>query len=92
MARDIPPGWTDKVEAFIAGVLPSIDECDRLLTRNRIWLDRTQNVGVISLAEAKALGMTGPPLRGSGIEWDLRKAQPYLGYQDYDFEIPARPR
>ncbi len=89
MARDIPEGWTEKVAEFIKGVIPVIDECEKLLTRNRIWLDRCQNVGVISLADAKAMGMTGPPLRACGIEWDLRKAQPYLGYEEYDFEIPA---
>jgi NADH-quinone oxidoreductase subunit D len=89
MYRDIPPGWIEKLAEWNKGVVAVIDECDGLLTRNRIWIDRTQNVGVISLEDAKALGLTGPPLRGSGIEWDLRKAQPYLGYEEYDFEIPC---
>jgi NADH-quinone oxidoreductase subunit D len=51
-------------------------------------VERTQGVGVISLDDAKSLGLTGPCLRASGVEWDLRRAQPYLGYEDYDFEIP----
>ena len=90
MARDIPPGWLERLSAWNKQVRAHYDEMEGLLTRNRIWLDRTQNVGVISLDQAKALGLTGPPLRASGIEWDLRKAQPYLGYEEYDFEIPAR--
>lgn len=89
MARDIPPGWLERLSAWNKQVRAHYDEMEGLLTRNRIWLDRTQNVGVISLEDAKALGMTGPPLRASGIEWDLRKAQPYLGYEEYDFEIPC---
>lgn len=89
MARDIPSGWLEQLSAWNRQVRAHYDEMEGLLTRNRIWLDRTQNVGVISLEEAKAIGMTGPPLRASGIEWDLRKAQPYLGYEEYDFEIPC---
>ncbi|MEN6631475.1 MAG: NADH dehydrogenase (quinone) subunit D [Candidatus Polarisedimenticolia bacterium] len=89
MSRDVPEGWPEKLAAWNKQVPAHYDEMEGLLTRNRIWLDRTQNVGVISLDQAKALGLTGPPLRASGIEWDLRKAQPYLGYEEYDFEIPA---
>jgi len=89
MSRDVPPGWPEKLAAWNKQAPAHYDEMEGLLTRNRIWLDRTQNVGVISLDQAKALGLTGPPLRAAGIEWDLRKAQPYLGYEEYDFEIPA---
>ncbi len=89
MARDIPEGWLDDVRAFADQVTKVIDECDRLLTRNRIWLGRTQDVGIISREDAIAWGCTGPVLRGSGVEWDVRKAQPYLDYDQYDFEIPV---
>jgi NADH-quinone oxidoreductase subunit D len=63
-------------------------EYEELLTGNRIWIDRTKGVGVISPAAAIAIGLTGPPLRGSGVKWDLRKAQPYSSYEDFDFEVP----
>lgn len=88
MARDIPEGWLDQVAVFVREVAPVIEESDRLLTRNRIWRNRTENVGILSTADAIAMSATGPPLRASGVEWDLRKAQPYLGYETYDFEIP----
>lgn len=65
-----------------------IDEFESLLTSNRIWFDRNRNIGVITQEEALAWSLTGPNLRGSGIEFDLRKQQPYSGYGDYDFEIP----
>ena len=89
MARDIPDGWLDDVRAFTDQVTGVIDECDRLLTRNRIWLGRTQDVGIISREDAIAWGCTGPVLRGSGVEWDVRRAQPYLDYDQYEFEIPV---
>lgn len=89
MARDIPEGWLDDVSAFVRGVAPVIEESDKLLTRNRIWRNRTENIGILSAEDAVAFSATGPPLRASGIEWDLRKAQPYLGYETYDFEIPC---
>ncbi len=88
MARDIPDGWLENVGGFIDQVVPVIDEVEALLTRNRIWLDRTQNVGVLSKEDAIALGVSGPVLRASGVEWDVRKAQPYLDYDQYEFEIP----
>ncbi len=89
MARDLPPGWLDDLKSYLGKAKAVIDECEGLLTRNRIWVDRTKDVGVISEEDAIALGLTGPPLRASGTEWDLRKAQPYLGYEQYDFEIPS---
>jgi NADH-quinone oxidoreductase subunit D len=88
MTRDIPPGFEHQVRAFINDLLPSLDEVDKLLTRNPIWLDRTKNVGVISKENAIAYGLTGPNLRGSGVDHDLRKAHPYLGYENYKFEVP----
>lgn len=68
--------------------LPKCDEYEELLTTNRIWVERTKGVGVITGEECKALGVTGPVLRASGVRWDLRKAQPYSSYQDFDFEVP----
>ena len=74
---------------FLTFFAPKIDEYETLLTTNRIWLERTRNVGVISAADAIALGVTGPVLRASGVQWDLRKAQPYAAYSEFDFEIPV---
>ena len=89
LVRDLPEGWVEATGKFTERVVKVIDECDTLLTRNRIWVDRIQGVGVLSAEDAKKLGVTGPCLRASGVEWDLRKAQPYLGYEEYDFEIPV---
>jgi NADH-quinone oxidoreductase subunit D len=85
----------DAYEGFAKEILhicddlgPKIDEYKDLITGNRIWLQRTRNVGYISAADCLAYGLTGPLLRGSGVKWDLRKAQPYSSYEDFDFEIP----
>jgi NADH-quinone oxidoreductase subunit D len=88
MTHDMPPGFDKQVRDFIDGLLPSLDEIDQLLTRNPIWLDRTKDVGIISKEDAIAYGLTGPNLRGSGVDHDLRKAHPYLGYEQYDFDVP----
>jgi NADH-quinone oxidoreductase subunit D len=82
-------GFERDVIKFLDYVPSKIDEYEELLTTNRIWLERTKNVGVISRADAIALGVTGPVLRASGVKWDLRKAQPYAAYSDFDFEIPV---
>ena len=74
---------------FCDFVTPKIDEYETLLTTNRIWVERTKGVGYISGKDAIALGVTGPVLRASGVKWDLRKAQPYSHYDDFDFEIPT---
>lgn len=87
--RDPPDGFVDAVQAFLTQLVPVIDELDQLLSRNRIFMDRTQNVGVISRADAIAHGITGPNLRGSGVEFDIRKAHPYLDYEKYEFDIPV---
>ena len=70
-------------------VAPKIDEYEELLTTNRIWVERTKNVGTISAKDCIALGVTGPVLRASGVKWDLRKAQPYAAYKQFDFDIPT---
>ncbi len=89
-SRDIPPGWIDSVQRFV-DTFPARAERDieNMLTGNRIWRDRLEGVGVISRDVALSYGLTGPSLRGSGVEWDLRKEHPYLGYEEYDFDVPV---
>jgi NADH-quinone oxidoreductase subunit D len=82
-------GFEKDVKKFIAFVAPKIDEYEELLTTNRIWVERTKNVGVISAKDCIAYGVTGPVLRASGVKWDLRKAQPYAAYGKFDFEVPT---
>ena len=86
--RDLPPGFLDALTKFLDGLEPVIEETDKLLTRNSIFMARTQGIGVISKEDAISYGITGPNLRGSGVEFDQRKAHPYLGYEQYDFDIP----
>jgi NADH-quinone oxidoreductase subunit D len=69
--------------------LVSIEDAERLLTRNKIWVDRTKDIGVVSRALAIDYGLTGPNLRGSGVDYDVRKAHPYLCYADLEFDIPV---
>ncbi len=87
--RDLPDGFVERVEKFMAEFVPALEEVDRLLTRNRIFVDRTRDVGVISREQAIAYGLSGPNLRGSGVDHDLRRAHPYLGYEQYDFDVPV---
>jgi NADH-quinone oxidoreductase subunit D len=82
-------GFEKDVKNFVAHMGPKIDEYEELLTTNRIWVERTRKVGVISSEDCVALGVTGPVLRASGVKWDLRKAQPYAAYAEFDFEIPT---
>ena len=86
--RDLPHGFVDAVKQFLNELEPVIDEIDKLLSRNRIFIDRTQDIGVISKADAIAYGLTGPNLRGSGVDHDIRKAKPYLDYEQYEFDVP----
>jgi len=88
LSMDIPEGLLDRCEKFVDEMPAHIDEYEKLLTKNPIWLARTKDVGVISGDDALAWGVTGPSLRGSGVDWDLRKAEPYSGYETYDFEVP----
>jgi NADH-quinone oxidoreductase subunit D len=78
------------VKRFCEDFSSKIDEYETLLTENRIWIGRTKGVGVLSADDAVALGVTGPVLRASGVQWDLRKAQPYAAYDRYSFEVPTR--
>jgi len=78
------------VAEFCKMFLPKVDEYEELLTNNRIWLGRLKGIGILTADECKEYGVTGPMLRAAGVKWDLRKAQPYSGYEKYDFEIPTR--
>jgi len=89
LQRDVPEGWTDRVNAFCDQFLPILESILGLLTRNKIFTDRTQGVGVITKEDAIAYGLTGPNLRGSGIGLDLRKDKPYSGYEQYEFDVPV---
>ena len=83
-------GFERDVKAFCDMFLPKLDEYEELLTGNRIWIGRLTNVGILSAEDCKEFGVTGPVLRAAGVKWDLRKAQPYSGYEKYDFDIPTR--
>lgn len=86
--HDIPPGWDRRVLAFCDIMDEKIAEYETLLTHNRIWLDRTRGVGVISGSDAVAIGLSGPPLRASGVRRDVRKDEPYAAYDEFEFDIP----
>ena len=88
LSRDLPPGWVDQCRKFLDEVVINFDETEELLTRNRIFVDRTEGVGVLSKDKAIDYGITGPNLRGSGVNYDLRKAQPYLVYDQLQFDVP----
>ncbi len=89
VSRDLPDGWTDQLRAFLPGCIAAVDELDRMLTRNKIFLDRSKDLGVISREDAISFGLSGPNLRSSRVDFDLRKARPYLIYDDLDFEVPV---
>jgi NADH-quinone oxidoreductase subunit D len=87
VAADLPPDWQKDVLAICDAVEPRLDEYDTLLTGQPIFLDRTQGVGVITQEEAIALSATGPILRSTGVEWDLRRNMPYLAYDKVEFDV-----
>jgi len=87
LAADLPPGWRDDVLAILAMLPPRLDEYDILMTGQPIWRERLQGVGVMTAQEAMALGATGPILRSTGVAWDLRRGQPYLHYDEVDFDV-----
>lgn len=86
--REVTPGFEDAVWAFLNYLPPLLNDFEALLTKNPIWLDRTVGIGVVSGADALAWGMTGASLRGSGVNFDVRKAMPYSGYENYIFDVP----
>ena len=85
--RDLPETFIPQLQQFMDGFIPQLDEIDKLLTRNRIFVGRTRDVGVIPRDRAIAYALSGPNLRGSGVEHDLRRKHPYLDYEKYDFEV-----
>jgi NADH-quinone oxidoreductase subunit D len=91
LAEDIPPGFYSECRRYVENFPRSMDDYEAMLSRNEIWLERTQGVGLLSADDAIALGQSGPVLRGSGVDWDLRRDQPYLAYDDVDFRIPVYP-
>ncbi len=86
---DLPPDFAEKCKDVFKKVREAVAESDKLLTRNRIFMDRMENTGVISKADAAAYGITGPFLRSTGVPYDVRRAHPYLVYDRFDFEIPV---
>jgi NADH-quinone oxidoreductase subunit D len=90
--RDLPPGFEQAVREFLQAFPARIRQYDRLLTENPLWIDRTRGIAVISGEEAVRCGLTGPSLRGSGVDFDLRKAVPYAGYEAYAFDVPLGTR
>src|ERR671915_1185297 len=89
LAEDIPPGFYPECRRFVEWMPKAVDDYEALLTRNEIWLERTKGIGLLSADDAIALGQTGPVLRASGVDWDLRRDEPYLAYDQVDFEIPV---
>jgi NADH-quinone oxidoreductase subunit D len=88
--RDVPEEFYTAVDDFVDGFPKRIAQYDGLLTKNPLYIDRTKRIGVISAEDAVAWGLTGPTLRGSGVPYDLRKALPYSGYEEYDFDVPTQ--
>ena len=89
LMMDLPAGFERRVKQFLDGFPKALDDFQKLLTGNRIFQKRTQNVGRISAEDAIDWGLSGPCLRGSGVKLDIRRANPYTGYEKYDFEIPT---
>jgi NADH-quinone oxidoreductase subunit D len=86
--RDLVPEFMPALEAFIPYMYEKVDDYERLLSNNPIWIDRTQGIGVVEPEDALNMGLTGPSLRGSGVNYDIRKAMPYSGYDRYEFDVP----
>jgi NADH-quinone oxidoreductase subunit D len=90
LALEPPPGWLDRVEKFVKLMPSRLDEYENLLTQNRIWWARTKGIGIISAEDAIALGMSGPSLRSTGVDYDVRKFFPYSSYDEFEFDVPVR--
>lgn len=82
-------GFEQQVRAFCEYLLPKLDEYEELLSKNRIWVERLRGVGILTAEDCKRFAVTGPLIRAAGVKWDLRKAQPYSGYEQYEFDIPT---
>jgi NADH-quinone oxidoreductase subunit D len=92
LAEDIPQGFYAQARAFCDRMPKAVDEYETILNDNRIWRERTVGVGLLSAEDAIALGQTGPILRASGVDWDLRRREPYLAYEEVDFDVPVYHR
>ncbi|MCL4395190.1 MAG: NADH-quinone oxidoreductase subunit D, partial [Chloroflexi bacterium] len=92
LALDLPAGFSDAVRAFVEMIPARLDEYENLLNKNPIWLERTRGIAEYTREQALAYGITGPMLRATGVNWDLRKAAPYSGYEQYDFDVPVGTR
>ncbi len=86
---DIPPGWAERCKAVLDDLPARFDEYEALLDQNPIWCERTQGVGVITAEECYALGVSGPSLRACGVPYDIRKTEPYSGYEQFEFGVPV---
>jgi NADH-quinone oxidoreductase subunit D len=91
LALEPPLDWLKRVEKFVKAFPDRLKEYENLLTKNPIWLRRTVGIGKLTADEAIAWGLSGPPLRGSGVDWDIRKNQPYSSYDKFDFKVATRP-
>ncbi|RDI74180.1 NuoD: NADH dehydrogenase (quinone), D subunit [Gaiella occulta] len=89
LAEDIPPGFYENARTFCKQMSKAVDEYEAILDANAIWLKRTKGIGLLSADDAIALGQSGPCLRASGVNWDLRKNMPYLAYDEVDFDVPV---
>jgi NADH-quinone oxidoreductase subunit D len=89
LAEDIPRGFFPEARKFAHWMPKAVDDYEALVDQNAIWLERTKGLGLLSAEDAIALGQTGPVLRGSGVDWDLRKANPYLFYDQVEFDVPV---
>jgi len=89
LAEDIPRGFAPECRKFVDWMPRAIDQYEAMLSQNEIWLQRTQGIGLLSAADAIALGQSGPVLRASGVDWDLRRDKPYLAYPRVDFDVPV---
>ena len=89
LAEDIPPGFYEECRKFCRRMPDAVDEYEAMLDRNQIWLERTKGLGLLSADDAIALAQSGPVLRASGVDWDLRRAQPYLAYDQVEFRVPV---
>jgi NADH-quinone oxidoreductase subunit D len=92
LREDLPRGFHDAVRAFLDRFGPKLDEYEDLLTNNEIYQKRTQGVGIISKEDAVAYSLVGPIARAAGVDYDVRKVFPYLGYETYDFAVPTQTR
>jgi NADH-quinone oxidoreductase subunit D len=91
LAEDIPKGFFAEARKFVEWMPKAVDDYERLLRRNEIWLERTKGIGLLSAEDAIALGQSGPMLRASGVDWDLRRNEPYLAYDEVEFDVPVYP-